>query len=103
MQLATFGTVLVECINLGALHQAQQNQELTPCSSTHANLIQAICQVCCSLLGITIHFKHVKGHHDDLHSASSLPHLANLTSWQINLQRVPSSASYNTASTGLAF
>jgi len=33
------GSVIVGCDNLGALHQAQQIQELTPCSSAHANLI----------------------------------------------------------------
>jgi len=35
----TSGSVGVGCDNLGALHQAQQNQELTPCSSAHADLV----------------------------------------------------------------
>ncbi len=38
----TSGSVIVGCDNLGAFHQAQQIQELTPCSSAHADLIQAI-------------------------------------------------------------
>jgi len=35
----TSGSVLVGCNNLGALHQVQQLQELTPCNSAHADLI----------------------------------------------------------------
>jgi len=66
----------VGCDNLGALHQAQQTQELTPCSSVHADLICAIHRIGHSLPGITIHFQHVKGHQDDQTSASSLPCLA---------------------------
>jgi len=66
------------CDNLGALHKAQQIQELTPCSTAHDNLIQAIHQVCHTLTETMIHFKHVKGHQDDLHSASSLSCLAQL-------------------------
>jgi len=47
----TIGSVVVGCNNLGALHQAQQTQELTPCSSTHADLIWVIHWICCSLQG----------------------------------------------------
>jgi len=72
----TSGLVVVGCVSLGALHQAQQIQELTPCSSAHADLVQAICWVHCSLTGVTIHFMNMKGHQDNLLSASSLPHLA---------------------------
>jgi len=68
----------VGCDNQGALHQAQQTQELTPCSTVHANLICAIRRIHRSLLGITIHFQHVKGHQDDHTSVSSLPHLVQL-------------------------
>jgi len=74
----TTRSVIMGCNNLGALHQAQQTQELTPCSSVHTDLIHAICRICCSLPGVTIHFKHVKGHQDDWTSASSLPRLAQL-------------------------
>jgi len=74
----TTGSIIVGCNNQGALHQAQQTQELTPCSTAHANLICAICRIHCSLPGITIHFQHVKGHQDDHTSISSLPHLAQL-------------------------
>ncbi len=49
----------------------------TPCSSVHDDLICAICTICHSLPGITIHFQHVKGQ-DGHVSASSLPHLAQL-------------------------
>jgi len=45
-------SVVVGCDNLGALHQAQQIQELTPCSSAHADLIRAICQVHQSIAGV---------------------------------------------------
>jgi len=72
------GSVIVGCDNQGALHQAQQTQELTPCSSVHADLIRAICRICRSLPGITIHFQHMKGHQDDHTSVSSLPLLAQL-------------------------
>jgi len=78
MQSPLGGLVVVGYNNLGALHQAQQIQELTLCSSSHADLIQAICQVHHSLTGITIHFKHMKGQIGDWHSASSLPCLAQL-------------------------
>jgi len=61
-----------------ALHQAQQTEELTPCSTAHANLICAIRRIRRSLPGITIHFQHVKGHQDDHTSVSSLPCLAQL-------------------------
>jgi len=74
----TSGSVVVGCNNLGALHQAQQIQELTPCSSAHAELFRAICWVHWSITGVSIHFTHVKGHQDDVLSASSLPHLAQL-------------------------
>jgi len=74
----TIGSVVVGCNNLGALYQAQQTQELTPCSFIHADLIQAICWIHCLLPGITIQFQHVKGHQDELLSASSLPCLAQL-------------------------
>ncbi len=74
----TTGSVIVGCDNLGALHQAQQTQELTPCSSVHADLICAIHMICHLLPGVIIHFQHVKGHQDDLLSTSSLPHLAQL-------------------------
>jgi len=74
----TTGSIIVGCNNLGTLHQAQQTQELTPCSSVHADLICAIHRICHSLPSITIHFKHVKGHQDDQASASSLPCLAQL-------------------------
>jgi len=76
-QIAT-GSIIVGCDNQGALHQAQQTQELTPCSTVHADLIRAICRIRRSLLGIIIHFQHVKGHQDDHTSISSLPHLAQL-------------------------
>jgi len=75
----TTRSVTVGCNNLGTLHQAQQTQELTPCSSVHADLICAIHRIHCSLPSVTIHFKHVKGHQDDQASASSLPCLAQLT------------------------
>jgi len=71
-------SVIVGCNNLGALHQAQQTQELIPCSSVHADLIHAIHRICHSLPGITIHFQHVKGYQDDHTSVSSLLHLAQL-------------------------
>jgi len=71
-------SIIVGCDNQGALHQAQQTQELTPCSSVHADLIHAIHRICCSLPGIASHFQHVKGHQDDQASASSLPCLAQL-------------------------
>jgi len=74
----TIGSVIVGCDNQGALHQAQQTQELTPCSAVHADLIRAIRRICRSLPGITIHFQHVKGHQDDHTSVSSLPCLAQL-------------------------
>ncbi len=74
----TTGSVIVGCDNLGALHHAQQTQELTPCRLVHADLICTICRICHSLPGVTIHFKHVKGHQDDQLSASSLPCLAQL-------------------------
>jgi len=71
-------SVIVGCDNQGALHQAQQTQELMSCSSAHADLIRAIRRIVCSLPGITIHFRHVKGHQDDHSSVSSLPRLAQL-------------------------
>jgi len=74
----TTGSVIVGCDNQGALHQAQQVQELTPCSTVHADLIRAIRRIRRSIPGITIHFQHVKGHQDDYASASSLPRLAQL-------------------------
>ena len=72
------GSVIVGCDNQGTLHQAQQNQELTPCSSAHADLIRAIHRIVRSLPGISIHFQHVKGHQDDHSSVSSLPRLVQL-------------------------
>jgi len=76
----TSGLVVVGCNNLGALHQAQQIQELTPCSSAqHTDLVRAIHWVHWSMItGVSIHFTHVKGHQDDVLSASSLPHLVQL-------------------------
>jgi len=71
-------SVIVGCDNQGTLHQAQQIQELTPCSSVHADLIHSICRICRSLPGTTIHFQYVKGYQDDQTSASSLPCLAQL-------------------------
>jgi len=76
--LITSGSILIGCDNLGALHQAKQLQELTPCSSAHADLIQAICHIHCSLTGITVWFQHVKGHQDDGCLASSLPRITQL-------------------------
>jgi len=70
--------VAVGCDNVGALHQAQQNQDLTPCSTAPADLERAIHWVHWSITGVTIHFKHVMGHQDDLLSVSSLHHLAQL-------------------------
>jgi len=69
----TSGLVLVGCDNLGALHQAQQLQEVSPSNSAHADLIQAICQVCQSLTEVTVCFEHVKGHQDKNQPASTLP------------------------------
>jgi len=57
----TSGLVLVGCDNLGALHQVQQLQELTPCNFTHADLIQAICQVFQSLTGLRFTLSMLKG------------------------------------------
>jgi len=74
----TIGSIIVGCNNLGTLHQSQQTQELTLCSLVHADLICTIRWICCSLPGITLHFKHVNGHQDDQTSASSLPCLAQL-------------------------
>jgi len=74
----TTGSVIVGCNNLGALHQAQQTHNLTHCSSVHADLIWAICRIHHLLPGTHIHFQHVKGHQDDLLSASSLPCLTQL-------------------------
>jgi len=74
----TTGSVIVGCDNQGALHQSQQTQELTPCSSDHADLICAIRQIRRSIPGIAIHFQHVKGHQDDHASASTLSCLAQL-------------------------
>jgi len=72
------GSVIVGCDNQGALHQSQQIQELTPCSSDHTDLIHAIRRIRRSIPGISIHFQHVKGHQDDHASASTLPCLAQL-------------------------
>jgi len=72
------GSILVGCDNQGALHQAQQTQELTPCSTTHADLVRAIRSIRRSLPGIIIRFQHVKGHQDDHTPVSSLPRLAQL-------------------------
>jgi len=74
----TTGSVVVGCDNQGALHQSQQTQELTPCSSDHADLIRAIRRITRSIPGIVIHFQHVKGHQDDHTLASTLPRLAQL-------------------------
>jgi len=72
------GLVIVGCDNQGTLHQSQQTQELTSCSSDHAGLIWSIRRIRHSIPGITIHFQHMKGHQDDQASASTLPHLAQL-------------------------
>jgi len=74
----TMGSVIVGCDNQGALYQSQQIQELTPCSSAHADLIRAIRRIRCSIPGITIHFQHVKGHQGDHAPTSTLPCLAQL-------------------------
>jgi len=67
----TSGSILIGCNNLGALHQAEQLQELTPCSSAHADLICAIHHIRRSLTGIIVRFQHVKGHQDDSCLAST--------------------------------
>ena len=74
----TTGLVIVGCDNQGALYQSQQTQELTPCSSAHADLIRAIRRICRSIPGISIQFHHVKGHQDDHAITSTLPRLAQL-------------------------
>jgi len=82
----TQGHVTIGCDNKGAIYQVANNYSYIPCSTKHADLICAIHNLK-RRCPISLSFKYVAGHQDELARLDELPPLARLNVTADNLAR----------------
>jgi len=80
------GGLTIGCNNQGALSQAQHFHEHIPCTSAHADIIQAI-KTLCKQSRIHLSFVYVPGHQDALSCLEDLPPLAWMNVWEDSLTK----------------